>query len=121
VYEDLLRLQPVVEKAEAAQAKLRTMREKASGAEAEKLDAISKQLQAFQGGERRRRRGQAAENLTGIRSSLLQLLNMFQEADREPTTQAADQVPKVHASTTKIIQEWNEFQTQQLASLNLQL
>ena len=119
VYEDLLTLQPVVEKAEAAQAKLKTMREKASGATAEKLDADSKQLQALQGGERRRRRGQAAENLTAVRSSLLQLLGMFQEADREPTTQAAGQVPKVHASTTRMIEQWNAFQSQQLAPLDL--
>jgi hypothetical protein len=120
VYEDLLRLQPVVEKAEAAQAKLKARREKASGAEAEKLDAISKQLQALPGGERRRRSGQQAENLTGVRSSLMQLLTMLQEVDREPTTQAAEQVPKLHTLTSKIIQEWNDFETRQLAPMNLQ-
>ncbi len=118
VYEDLLRLQPVVEMAAAAHTKLKAMREKASGAEAEKLDAVSKELQAIEGGEGRRRRGSHPENLTGVRSSLLQLLNMLQEVDREPTTQAAAQVPKLHQAVAAVMQQWNSFESRQLAPLH---
>jgi len=120
VYQDLLRLQPVVEKAESVSTKLKSMREKATGAEAAQLDALSKQLQELVGGERRRRRGQQPENLTGVRSSLLQVLNMLQEVDRAPTMQVADQVPKLHASTESLIQWWNQFESGQLRPLNVQ-
>jgi len=120
VYQDLLELQPVVERAEAAQAKLKSAREKASGAEAEKLDALSKQLVALEGGQFRRRRGQQAANLTGVRSSLLQLMNMLQEADRAPTNQIAEQVSIVHPNVTTVIQNWSEFESSQLKPLNLE-
>jgi len=88
----------------------------------EKLDAVAKQLQDLMGGERRRRRRgqQQVENLTGVRSSLMQLLGMLQEVDRAPTSQVTQQVPQVHGSAEAMIQEWNEFQSQRLAPLNLQ-
>jgi len=53
-----------------------------------------------------------------VRSSLLQLLNMLQEADRLPTTQAAAQVPKLHQAATAVIQQWNSFESRQLAPLH---
>ncbi len=120
VYEELLRFQPVVDQAEAAQEKIKLMKSKAGGVDAENLDAVAKQLQELLGGERRRRRGQQAENLTGVRSSLMQLLGMLQEVDRAPTSQVTQQVPKVHASAEAMIQEWTEFRSQRLASLHLE-
>ena len=118
VYEDLLKLQPAVEQAENAQEKIKTLRASASGAEAEKLDAVGKELRELSGGsERRRRRGQQAENLTGVRSSLLQVLNMLQEADLAPTTPMAEQVPRLHALTIDVVQRWNAFHARQLGFL----
>ena len=114
VYEDLLALQPVIERADAARARLKTMREKATGAEAAKLDALSKTLEAVAGGERRRRRGPHTDSLTGTRDSLLQLFTMLQEVDVAPTTQAAEQVPKLHASTAAVIEQWKEFEEKEL-------
>ena len=120
VYQDLLRIQPAVEQAAKAQSQLKAKREKASGAEAEKLDAVLKQLQAVAGGGGRRRRGQpAAENLNGARGSVMQVLNMLQEVDQAPTTQLADQVPKVHQATDAAIDGWNRFVSSQLAPLGL--
>ena len=114
VYEDLLALQPVIERADTARARLKTMREKATGAEAAKLDALSKTLEAVAGGERRRRRGPHTDSLTGTRDSLLQLFTMLQEVDVAPTTQAAEQVPKLHASTAAVIEQWKEFEETEL-------
>ena len=51
IYDDLLALQPVVNKAAAALTKLKSMREKASGPEAAKIDAAIKELESLQGGE----------------------------------------------------------------------
>ena len=114
VYQDLLALQPVVQQADAARAQLKAKREKASGAEATKLDELSKKLDAVAGGERRRRRGPHTESLTGTRDSLLQVLTMLQEVDAAPTTQAAAAVPKLHETTTTVIENWKEFATEEL-------
>ena len=120
VYQDLLALQPVVDKADAARAQLKAMREKASGAEAAKLDELSKKLEAVAGGERRRRRGPHTESLTGTRDSLLQLLTMLQEVDAAPTTQAAEAIPKLHETTTTVIENWKEFETEELGKIGSQ-
>ena len=120
VYADLLALQPVVDKAAAARAQLKAVREKASGAEAAKLDQVGKKLESVAGGERRRRRGPHAESLVGTRDSLLQLLTMLQEVDLAPTTQAAQAVPKLHQATAALIQQWNQFEAAELAPLKIQ-
>jgi hypothetical protein len=120
VYADLLALQPVVDKAAAARAQLKAMRDNASGAEAAKLDEVSKKLNAVAGGEGRRRRGPHTDSLTGVRDSLLQILGMMQEVDLAPTTQTVQTLPKLHQSTTSLIQQWNQFEAAELAPLKIQ-
>ena len=121
VYQDLLALQPVIEKASAAHAQLHARREKTSGADAAKLDEIIKKLEAFEGGEgRRRRRGPHAETLSGTRDSLLQMLTMLQEVDAAPTSQAAPEVPKLHQSTAALLEQWQEMKAKELAPFKVQ-
>jgi len=120
VYADVLALQPVVDRAAAARAQLKALREKASGAEAAKLDQVSKKLDAVAGGEGRRRRGPHTDSLTGVRDSLLQMLGMLQEVDLAPTTQATQALPKLHQSTMALIQQWNQFEAAELAPLKIQ-
>ena len=121
VYQDLLALQPVIEKVTAARAQLKSMRAKARTADAAKIDAADKELESLQGGERRRRWGnRPPENLTGVRTSLLEMLTILQEVDAAPTTQATAAVPKLHESTTSLLQQWHELETEQLAPLRLQ-
>ncbi len=55
VYQSVLSLQPVVEQAAAARTQLNAMRARSSGAEAAKLEEVSKQLATLEGGGRRRR------------------------------------------------------------------
>jgi len=120
VYEDLLALQPVVDQAEKAAAKLKEMRAKAGAADAAKLDEAIRELAALEGGEGRRRRGLHGENLNGVRDSLLTLFGMLQEVDAAPTTQAAAAVPKLHQSTTSMLQQWKEFESETLMPLKVQ-
>ncbi len=120
VYQDLLALQPIVEKASAVRAQLKSMREKASGAQAAKLSDVSKKLDAVAGGEGRRRRGPHTDSLAGVRDSLLQMLGMLQEVDLAPTTQAAEALPKLHESAAALIEQWNQFEAEELAPLKLQ-
>ena len=114
---DLLTLQPIVGKADAAREHLKSLREKARGEQAAKLDEVSKQLDELAGGERRRWRGQHAQTLGGTRDSLLQMLNMLQEVDAAPTTQAAQDVPKLHQTTASLIERWKQFESKELAPL----
>ncbi len=60
IYDDLLILQPVIDKAAATLTKLKAMREKATGPEAANLDDAIQELESLQGGEGRRRRRGAA-------------------------------------------------------------
>ncbi len=119
VYQDLQRLQPAIEKATATLAKIKSMREKAGASEAAKLDEAGKQLQTLLGGERRRRRGPQPQNLTGLRSSLQQLLTMLQDVDRAPTQQTAAEVPKLHQAMSTAVEDWKRFEQSQLAPLGL--
>jgi hypothetical protein len=45
---------------------------------------------------------------------------MLQEVDLAPTTQAAQALPKLHQSTTALIQQWNQFEAAELAPLKIQ-
>jgi len=120
VYQDLLALQPMIEKVTAARAQLKSMREKATAADAARIDEASKELQSLEGGESRRRRGPQAENLTGVRTSLLEMLTVLQEVDAAPTTQASAAVPKLHESAASLLEQWHEVETKQLAPLHVQ-
>jgi len=120
VYQDLLALQAVIEKVTAARSQLKSMREKASGADAARIDEAGKELEALEGGGGRRRRGPQPENLTGVRASLLEMLTILQEVDAAPTTQAAAAVPKLHESAASLIAQWRDVQTKVLAPLNVQ-
>jgi photosystem II stability/assembly factor-like uncharacterized protein len=117
VYADLLTLQPIVEQAGAVRTQIKALREKTSGAQAAKLDELSKELDALAGGETRRRRGQHTETLTGARDSLLQMLNTLQEVDAAPTSQAAQAVPKLHQTTVSLVQQWRPFERKELTPL----
>jgi photosystem II stability/assembly factor-like uncharacterized protein len=119
VYQDLQQLQPIIENVAAARAQLKTMRDKASGADAARIDEASKTLESLEGGEGRRRRGPQPQNLTGVRTSLLAMLTMLQEVDAAPTTQATAAVPKLHESVASLMTQWQEIQTK-LATLNVQ-
>ncbi len=121
VYQDLLALQPVIERVTAARTQLKAKREKASPADVAKIDEASKELESLEGGEGRRRWGnRPPENLTGVRTSLLEMLTTLQEVDAAPTTQAAAAVPKLHESTASLLQQWHEVETKQLAPLRVQ-
>jgi len=120
VYQDLKKIQPVVEMAESAEAKLKEVRAKASGSEAVKLDAATQQLEGLKGTGGWRRRGQPTETLMGVRSSLQLVLSALQEADVAPTAQLAAQVPKLNQQTSSIIEQWTKFESEQLTPLDIQ-
>jgi len=120
IYDDLVALQPVVDKAASALTKLKSMREKAHGPEAAQTDAAIQELQSLQGTGGRRRRGAQTDSLSGVRGSLMELLSMLQEVDAAPTMQATQAVSKVHQSATSLVERWQQFASKQLAPLKVQ-
>ena len=120
VYQDLLALQSVIDKVTAARAQLRTVRKKASAADAVRIDEATEELESLEGGEGRRRRGSQAENLTGMRTSLLEMLTTLQEVDAAPTTQATAAVPKLHDSVTSLVEQWHEVEVKKLTPVAVQ-
>jgi photosystem II stability/assembly factor-like uncharacterized protein len=119
VYQDLLALQSVIDKVTAARAQLKSMREKADPAAAPKIDETTKELESLEGGEGRRHVAKQ-DNLTAVRSSLLEMLTTLQEVDAAPTTQATATLPKLHNSVASLIEQWHEVVTKQLAPLSVQ-
>ena len=120
IYDDLLALQPVVGQAAAALTTLKSMRAKASGPEAAKIDAAIQELESLEGAEGRRRRGAQTDTLSGVHTSLMEMLSVLQDVDAAPTTQAAQAVPKLNQSTTSLVEQWQEIASKQLAPLKAQ-
>jgi photosystem II stability/assembly factor-like uncharacterized protein len=119
LYQDLQALQPIIDEASEARAQLKDRQQKATGPEAAKLEAASKELAAIEGGGRRRRRGPQPENLNGVHDEVQQLFTALQEVDEAPTSQVAAAVPKANQSTQAVIQEWKEFQSKELMPLGV--
>jgi hypothetical protein len=120
IYDDLLALQPVVDQAASALTKLKSVRTKASGPEAAKIDAAVQELESLEGAEGRRRRGAQTDTLSGVHTSLMEMLSVLQDVDAAPTTQAAQAVPKLNQSTTSLVERWQEIASKQLAPLKAQ-
>jgi hypothetical protein len=125
LYQDLLTLQSVASRVQGIRSQIKSQRDKASGADAAKLDEVSKQLDALVGTEEEDeegapRRGPHHGTLAAQRASLLQVLSMLQEVDVAPTTQVAQTVPKLNQSTEALMQEWQKFVTDQLTPLRIQ-
>jgi len=121
VYDDLLVLQPVIDKAAATLTNLKAMREKATGPQAANIDDAIQELESLEGGEgRRSRRGPQTETLSGVRTSLTEMFSVLQDADVAPTTQAVQAVPNLHQSTTAVVQRWQNFASKQPPSISIQ-
>ena len=125
LYQDLLTLQSVASRVQGIRSQIKSQRDKASGADAAKLDEVSKQFDALVGTEEEDeegapRRGPHHGTLAAQRASLLQVLSMLQEVDVAPTTQVAQTVPKLNQSTEALMQEWQKFVTDQLTPLRIQ-
>ena len=94
IYDDLLALQPVMDQSTAALAKLKAMREKATGTEAATIDTAIQEVGSLEGtGGRRRRRAAQTDTLSSVRGSLMDMLTVLQDVDAAPTAQAAGSHP----------------------------
>jgi photosystem II stability/assembly factor-like uncharacterized protein len=123
IYDDALKLSVAINQATELRTQLKDRKSHAQGATAEAIDAFSKKLDAV-AGEGARRRGRAApqaDSLGSVRSSLLTLMGILQDADVAPPTQVVAGIDEVRKKVPATLQNWQAFQQQDVASLNQQL
>jgi hypothetical protein len=131
VYANLLRAAPATNQLAAVRKQLQDLQKdlqkedvqkKAQGDVATAVNALEQKLQGLAGGQGRRPGpGNEPPSLGAMRTRLLTLLGIFQEADLAPTTQAAGAVPELEQQIPSLIQRWEAIKSQDIPALNLQL
>jgi hypothetical protein len=133
LYDDIARDSAIVERARVVRAQLAAVRDRVAG-NSSLLDAISgfeQQIVAIAGqgggGGRRggggRGRGGAPgqPTFTSINGDLMSLLNLLEDADAEPTSQAVAAVARTEQEFAGLTARWNTLRTTDLAALNAKL
>ena len=133
LYDDIARDSAIADRARAARGTLRATRDRAAAntSLAQAIDAFDQALVsvAGQGGGGGRRggggrgRGGAPGQPTfaSINGELLQLLNLVEDADAEPTTPALAAVARAEQTYAALVARWTTLRTTTLASLNSRL
>lgn len=122
VYQQLLLVQPALDQANALREQLKAQREKATGADAAKIDALNTKLnEVMGGGGGRRRRGQSPDTLSGVQSTLFELLYVMQNADVAPTPVQANAVPGALKSAQQLLERWKTLKASDLPQLKSEL
>jgi hypothetical protein len=134
LYDDIARDSAIVERARVAREQLRAIRDRATGnaSLADAITAFDQQLLvvAGQGGGGGRRGGGGGRGRGGapgqqsfstINGELMSLLNLLEDADAEPTSQAVAAVVKVEQEFATLMNRWTTLRTTELAALNAKL
>jgi photosystem II stability/assembly factor-like uncharacterized protein len=122
LYKNLLAVSPAFDQIVALREKIKDLQSQAKGDVLTSLNSLDQKLQSLAGAAARRP-GLANEppSLGVVRTRLLALLNVIQEVDDAPTTQAASAVADVAARVAPVLQRWQVIQTQDIPALNVQL
>jgi hypothetical protein len=122
LYTRLLTLSPAVEEAGDVRKQLKDLQKTAQGDVLAAVNALDQKLQALAGGAARRPgAGTEPPTLAGTRTKYLALLNIFQEADVAPTTQAAAAVGELDQQLPPLMERWKVIKAQDIPALNAQL
>jgi hypothetical protein len=122
LYEPLLKVSPAFDQAMEVRKQLAGLKKQAQGdtlaavnALDEKLDHVAGTAQRFFGG------GEAALSLASMRMRLLMLMNVFQEADVAPTSQASAAAAELVKEVPAVMQSWDAFKAHDIPALNSKL
>ena len=132
LFDDMARDSAIVAQARALQTQLREVRDRANNATlTEAINAYDEKLNALAGqggGGRRgggggRGRGGAggAPSFSSINGELLSMMELLEEADAEPTTQALAAVRGTQRDFDALVARWNALRTTDLTALNAKL
>jgi photosystem II stability/assembly factor-like uncharacterized protein len=122
LYEPLTKVSPAFDQAMEVRKQLTGLKKQAQGetlsavnALEEKLDHVAGAPQRFFGG------GESAPSLAGMRMRLLMLMNVFQEADVAPTSQATAAAAQLVKGVSPVLQSWDAVKTHDIPALNTKL
>jgi hypothetical protein len=122
LYDDLLVIAPAVEQLEEARKQLKDLQKQAQGDTLTAVNSLDQKLQTLAGGQARRPgAGNEPPSLGGLRTRVLALLGVLQEADVAPTTQATAAVGELDGQKTALLQQWHQLKSQDIPALNQQL
>jgi hypothetical protein len=86
------------------------------------LDEKVASLAGAGGGGRRGRGNRAAsENLSRLNGELAQVLQILEESDQTPTTQAAASVTALRKSLDGLLAQWSAINAQDIPAINVEL
>ena len=84
--------------------------------------SLGRKLQALEGEETGRGgRGNDPKSLTALRTSLLGLMGVFQEADVAPSSQATAAIGDLQKAMAPLWERWQSIKTQDIPAINAQL
>ena len=123
LYEQLMKVAPAFSQAAEVRNQLAALKKQAQGdtltavnALDEKLNSVAGAPQRFFGGG-----GEAAPSLASVRMRLLMLMNVFQEADVTPTSQATAAASELAKQVPSVLQSWDALKTRDIPALNEKL
>ena len=123
VYNDLGKVAPAFEQVDSARKQLEELKKKASSGDlSSAVDALSQKLQAV-GGSTSRRPGAGTEppSLANVRTKLVGLFAVLQDADAAPTAQTTSSVAELEQMIPGLLQQWEAVKSTDLPKLNGQL
>ena len=122
VYSHLLTVVPATNQLAGVRKQVKELQKQAQGEVLTQVNAFDQKLQGLAGAQGRRPgAGNEAPSLGGMRTRLLALLGVFQEADAAPTTQATSAVDELEQQLPPLMQRWGSMKSQDLPALNTQL
>jgi photosystem II stability/assembly factor-like uncharacterized protein len=123
LYEPLMKVSPAFDQAIELRKQLASLKKQAQGdtlaavnALDEKLDHLVGAPQRFFGGG-----GEAGPSLGSMRLRLLILMNVFQEADVAPTSQATTAAAQLAKEAPTVLQGWDALKARDIPELNAKL
>jgi hypothetical protein len=124
LYDAIARDSAIVEQARVLRARLRETRDR-TPALVQAIDALDQQVAAVVGqgggGGRGRGGGGGPRTIASMNGELLTLLNLLEDSDAPPTTQATAAVLAAERDFAALVSRWNTLRTRELEGLNARL
>jgi hypothetical protein len=122
LYKSLLTLSPAAEEAAAARKQIGDLKKQAQGEVLTAVNALDQKLADIMGA-RTRRPGPGSEppSLGDMKTRMLALLNILQETDDAPTTQATAAAAELEQNLTPLMQRWKSIKADDVVALNVKL
>jgi len=122
LYEPLMRVAPAFDQVTELRKQLASLKKQAQGDVLASVNALDEKLDHLAGAARRfPGAGEEAPSLGGMRMRLLMLMNVFQEADVAPTSQASAAAAELTKEVPAVLQSWDTVKAHDIPELNTKL